>query len=180
MWTDLLVPKPDAVRALGYHWTDCIGSTLADAIAVYFLWRSSPEIICIIGTHWETTEATSTLWCHCNHSDWCWHPAVSQWQSSDNWHNWNTLKSHWNATGSTLETHWLPTMLPPVAFQCTLGCKFQTHWIATGLPLNYHWLRVGLHSELYDWQSISPNENKASVNAHPHLGWNHRMGHDKY
>ena len=41
-----------------------------------------------------------------------------------------------------METHWLPTILSPVAFQCALRSKFQAHWIATGLPLNYHWLRV--------------------------------------
>ena len=52
------------------------------------------------------------------------------------------IGTHWNTTGSTLETHWLPTILSPVAFQCTLGSKFQAHRIATGLPLEYHWLRV--------------------------------------
>ena len=50
--------------------------------------------------------------------------------------------THWKATGRPLEMHWLPTILSPVAFQCTLGSKFQAHWIVTGLPLNYHWLRV--------------------------------------
>ena len=49
---------------------------------------------------------------------------VSQWRSSVNLHNWNTLEDHWKTTG-----------ISPVAFQCTLGSKFQTHWIATGRPL---------------------------------------------
>ena len=52
------------------------------------------------------------------------------------------IGTHWNTTGNTLEMHWLPTVLPAVAFQCTLGSKYQAHWIATGLPMNYHWLRV--------------------------------------
>ena len=66
---------------------------------------------------------------------------VSQWRSSVNLHNWNTgtpLESHWKNTGSALETHWLPTILSPVAFQCTLGLSSRH----TGLPLEYHWLRV--------------------------------------
>ena len=45
------------------------------------------------------------------------------------------IGTHWKTNGSTLETHWLPTFLSPVAFQCTLGSKFQAHWIATGRPL---------------------------------------------
>ena len=45
------------------------------------------------------------------------------------------LGTHWKTTGSTLETHWLPTILSPVAFQCILVSKFQAHWIATGRPL---------------------------------------------
>ena len=68
---------------------------------------------------------------------------VSQWRSSVNLHNCNTLEHHWKTIGSTLETHWLPAILTPVAFQCTLGSRFLAHWIATGLPLDYHWLRVG-------------------------------------
>ena len=52
------------------------------------------------------------------------------------------IGTHWKTTGSILETHWLPTILSLVAFQCTLGSKFQAHWIATGLPLEDHWLRV--------------------------------------
>ena len=83
-----------------------------------------PVLICIIGTHWKTTGATSTLACHWNHTGWCLHPVVSQWRSSVNLHNWNTLEDHWKHTG-----------ISPVAFQCTLGSKFQAHWIATGRPL---------------------------------------------
>ena len=101
-------------------------------------------IICIIGTHRKTNGATNTLGCHWNHTGWCQHPVLPQWQSSFNLHNWYTLEYHWKTTGSTLETHWLPTILSPVAFQCTLGSKLQAQWIATGLPLDYHWLRVGV------------------------------------
>ena len=52
------------------------------------------------------------------------------------------IGSHWKVTGRPLETHWLPTIIAPVAFQCTLVSELQAHWIATGLPLDYHWLRV--------------------------------------
>ena len=137
-WPDLMTSKPDALNTLGYDWTDCTGTTLADAIAQ---WSSSGNqvLICKIGTHWKTTGATSTLGCHWNHTGWCYHPVISQWQSSVNLHNWNTLDHHWKTTGrpleSTLETHWLPTIPSPVAFQCTLGSTFQAHWITTELPL---------------------------------------------
>ena len=121
---DLMTSKPDSVSTLGCHWTDdterplepqvhwdATGTTLTDASTQ---WCSSgdPVLVCIIGTHWKTTGATSTLGCH------------------------------WKTTGSTLKTHWLPTIISPVASQCILRYKFQAHGIATGLPLNYHWLRV--------------------------------------
>ena len=122
------------------HW-DATGTTLADASTQ---WCSSgyPVLICIIGTHWKTTGARSTLGCHCNHTGRYSHPVVSQWRSSVNLHNWNTLEDLWKATGVPLEDHWKHTGISPVAFQCTLGSKFQAHWIATGLPLEDQWLRV--------------------------------------
>ena len=79
-WPDLMTSKPDSVSTLGYHWTyhtgrplepqvhwDATGTTLADASTQ---WCSSgdPVLICIIGTHWKTTGATSTLECHWNHT----------------------------------------------------------------------------------------------------------------
>ena len=142
-----MTSKPDSVSTLGYHWTDrtgrplepqvhwdATGTTLADASTQ---WCSSgdPVLICIIGTHWKTTGATNTLGCHWNHIGWCLHPVVFQWRSSVNLHNWNTLEDHWKATGKPLEDHCKHTGISPVAFQCTLGSKFQAHWIATGRPL---------------------------------------------
>ena len=95
-WPDLMTSKPDSVSTLGYHWTDhtgrplepqvhwdATGTTLADTSTQ---WCSSgyPVLICIIGTHWrttgatsiigthwKTTGATSTLGCHWNHTGWC-------------------------------------------------------------------------------------------------------------
>ena len=82
-WPGLMTSKPDSVSTLGYHWTDhtgrplepqahwdATGTTLADANTQ---WCSSgdPVLICIIGTHWKTTGATSTLGCHWNHTGWC-------------------------------------------------------------------------------------------------------------
>ena len=153
-WPDLMTSKPDYVSTLGYRWTDHTGTplepqvhwdatgiTLADA-STQWCPSGDPILIYLIGTHWKTTRATSTLGCHWTHTGSCQHPVVSQWRSSVNWHNWNTLEYHWKATGRPLETHWPPTILSPVAFQCTLGSKLQTHWIATGSPLDYHWFRV--------------------------------------
>ena len=82
-WPDLMTSKPDSVSTLGYLWTDhtgrplepqvhwgATGTTLADASTQ---WCSSgdPVLICIIGTHWKTTGATSTLGWHWNHTGWC-------------------------------------------------------------------------------------------------------------
>ena len=157
-----MTSKPDSVSTLGYHWTyrtgrplesqvhwDATGTTLVDASTQ---WCSSgdPVLICIIGTYWKTTGATSTLGCHWNHTGWCLHPVVSQWRSSVNLHNGNTLEDHWKATGTPLEDHWKHTGISPVAFQCTLGSKFQAHWIAPGLPLEDNWLRVR-EALTYNW-----------------------------
>ena len=122
------------------HW-DATGTTVADASTQACPSRN-PVIICTIGTHWNTTGATSALRCHWNHTGWCWHPGVSQSQSCGHLHNWNKLEHHWNTIGGTLETHWLPAIISQVAFQCTPGSKFQTQRIANGLQLNYHCPRV--------------------------------------
>ena len=66
-WPDLLTSKPDFVSTLGYHWTDhtgrplepqvhwdATGTTLADA-STRWCPSGDPVLICIIGTHWETT-----------------------------------------------------------------------------------------------------------------------------
>ena len=76
---------------------------------------------------------------------------VSQWWSSVNLNNWNTLEDHWKTTGRPLEDHWKHTGMSPVAFQCTLGSKFQAHWIAIGLPLEDHWLRVRVTDAQIYW-----------------------------
>ena len=68
--------------------------------------------------HWDATGTTladaSTQWCPSGH------PVLI-----------SIIGTHWKTTGKPLEAHWLS----PVAFQCTLGSKFQAHWIATGRPL---------------------------------------------
>ena len=66
-WPDLMTSKPDFVSTLGYHWTDhtgrplepqvhwdATGTTLADA-STRWCPSGDPVLICIIGTHWETT-----------------------------------------------------------------------------------------------------------------------------
>ena len=66
-WPDLITTKPDYVSTLGYHWTDhtgrplgpqvhwdATGTTLADA-SIQWCPGGDPVLICIIGTHWNTT-----------------------------------------------------------------------------------------------------------------------------
>ena len=110
-WPDLMTSKPVSVSTLGYHWTDHTGRPL------------EPEV------HWDGTGTTRA-------------DASTQWCSSGDPVLICIIGTHWNTTGSTLETHWLPTIHSPVAFQCKLGSNFQAHWIATGSPQDYHWLRV--------------------------------------
>ena len=143
-WRD--TSKPDSVSTLGYHWTDhtgrppepqvhwdATGTTLADA-----KWCSSgdPVLMCIIGTHWKTTEATSTL--HWEATGTTVADASIQWYPSGDPVLICIIGTHWKATGSTLETHWLPTIF--------LQWHSSVHWGLssrhTGLPLEDQRLRV--------------------------------------
>ena len=135
-----MTSKPDSVSTLGYHWTDrtgrplepqvhwdATGTTLADASTQ---WCSSgdPVLICIIGrplepqVHWDATWTTLA-------------DACTQWCPSGNPVLICIIGTHWKTTGKPLEDHWKHTGICPVAFQCTLGSKFQAHWIGTGRPL---------------------------------------------
>ena len=53
-WPDLLTAKPDALSTLEYHWTDYIGTTMADAIAQ---WSSSGNSsVNLHNWNWNTLE----------------------------------------------------------------------------------------------------------------------------
>ena len=149
------------------HWNHTGG---ADAIAQ---WSSTgdPVLICIIGTHWKTAGATSTLECHWNHT------ASTQWYLSGNPVLICIIGTHWKTTGRPLEAHWKHAsylqIFPHWHSGVHWGLKFQAHWIATGLPLDYHWLSVKgggghshprwrdmkwalwIHSVTYIWQLSS-------------------------
>ena len=107
-WPDLMTSKLDSVSTLGYHYTDHTGRPLESQV------------------HWVATGTTladaSTQWCSSGD------PVLICIIGT----HWKTTGTHWKATGRPLEAHWLS----PVAFQCTLGSKFQAHWIATGRPLS--------------------------------------------
>ena len=144
-WPDLMTSKPDSVSTLGYHWTDhtgrplgpqvhwdATGTTLADASTQ---WCSSgdPVLICIIGTHWKTTGATSTLGCHWNHT------ASTQWCPSGDPVLICIIGTHWKTTGKPLDDHWKHTGF--------LQWHSSVHWGLssrhTGLPLDCHWKTTG-------------------------------------
>ena len=113
-WPDLMTSKPDSLTTLGYQWTDHTGRPL------------EPQV------HWDATGTTLVY-------------ASTQWCSSGDPVLICVIGTHWKTTGKPLEDHWKHTgyqHFSPVAFQCTLGSKFQAHWIATGLPMEDHWLRV--------------------------------------
>ena len=79
---------------------------------------------------------------HWNHTAWCYHLVVFQWQSRAHLHNWNTPEYHWSHTytGMPLGLHWLV-----LAHQwCHINnpviiCIIGTHWTTTGRPLGAHW-----------------------------------------
>ena len=129
-WPDLMTSEPDSVSTLGYHWTDhtgrplevhwdATGTTLSGASTQ---WCASGDsvLISIIGTHWKTTGATV----HCDATGTTLADASTQWCPVGDpvliCIIGTPLEGPWKTTGSTLETHWLPTILSPVAFQCTL------------------------------------------------------------
>ena len=110
-WPALMTSKPDSVSTLGYHWTDHTGRPL------------EPQV------HWHATGTTLT-------------DAITQWCSGVDPVIIFIIGTHWNSTGRPLEDHWkhigntlATNNYCPVAFQCTLGSKFQANWIATELPL---------------------------------------------
>ena len=112
-WPDLMTSKPDSVSTLGYHWTDhtgrplepqvhwdATGTTLADSSTQ---WCSSgdPVLICMIGTHWETTGATSTL----DATGTTLADASTQWYPNGNPVLICIIGTHWKTTGKPLEAH---------------------------------------------------------------------------
>ena len=130
------------LSTLGYHWTDYIGITLADASTQWFS-SGNPLLICTLEDHWSHTYnemPSEPQWLMLAPSE---VPVAIQCQFAPLEHAGRPLEYHWNTAGSILETHWLAKILPPVAFQWMLWSKFQAHWIATRLPLNYQWLSVG-------------------------------------
>ena len=156
-----MTSKPDSVSTRGYHWTDrtgrllepqvhwdVSGTTLADASTQ---WCSSgdPVLICIIGTHWKTTGRPLEPQVHWDTTGKTLADAMTQWCPSGDPVLICIIGTHWKTTGKPLEDHWKTTgstlatnNFSPVAFQCTLGSKFEAHRVATGLPLEDHWLRV--------------------------------------
>ena len=112
-WPDLMTSKSDSVSTLGYHWTDhtgrpqeaqvhwdAAGTTLADAIT-HGCSSGDPVLICIVGIHWKTTGATSTLGRHWNHTG----AASNQWCPNGDPVLICTIGTHWNTTGRPLKDH---------------------------------------------------------------------------
>ena len=126
------------------------------------LMTSKPDSVSTLKNHWTYYTGTTLA------------NAITQWCPSGNpvliciaETHWKTLEGHWKTTGSTLETHWLPTILSPVTSQCSMTSKFQAHWIAAGLPLNYHWLRLRDTTDAVKWTNDCIDDLKATPWLHP-------------
>ena len=137
-----MTSKPDSV-----HWA-ATGTTLADASTQWcsFQWRSSVNLHNwnTLEDHWshKYTDATGTTLADAS-TQWC--PSgdpVLICIIGTHWKTTGKPLEDWKTIGSTLATN----NFSPVAFQCTMGSKFQAYWIATGLPLEDHWLRVRVKS----------------------------------
>ena len=118
-------------------WPDLMTSKLYSVNTLGYHWTDHTGRPLEPQVHWDATGTTLA-------------DASTQWCSSVNLHNWNTLEDHWKATERPLEAHWkhwLPTFLFPVAFQCTLGSKFHAHRIAP---------RVRVDSEVFHDYGDSP------------------------
>ena len=97
-WPGLMTSQPDSVRlsALGYHWADYTGTTLADVISQWSS-RGNPVLVCIIGTHRITTGR----------------PLEAHWLSlilspvAFRYTLGSAFQAHWIATGLPLNYHWL-------------------------------------------------------------------------
>ena len=110
-WPDPMTSKPDSVSTLGYHWTDHTGrplepqvhwdateTTLADA-SLQWCPSGDPVLICIIGTHWNTTgRPLKAHWKRTGYQQF-----FLQWHYDVRW----SLDSR--NTGLPLEYHWITT-----------------------------------------------------------------------
>ena len=104
---------------------------------------SKPDSVSTLGYHWTyRTGRPLEPQVHWDATGTTLADASTQWCSSGDPVLICIIGTHWKTTGKPLEDHGKHTGISPVAFQCTLGSKFQAHWIATGLPLEDHWLRV--------------------------------------
>ena len=155
-WPDLMTYKPDSVSTLRYHWTDYTRRPL------------EPQV------HWDATGTTLA------------DASRSQWRSSGNLHNWNTLEHHCKVTGTPLEAHWKRTGYQQFFFQsyssehwglsstltlrqCTLagpvysGMLLGCHWLSQ-CTLGYHWAtqRILQGTLKHHWKNL--------VESAPH--WN--------
>ena len=130
---------------------------------------SKPDSVSTLGYHWtDHTGRPLEPQVHWDATGTTLSDASTQWCPSGDPVLICIIGTHWKATGRPLEARWLPTIISPVAFQCTLGSKFQAHWIATGLPLQDHWLSVrdttwgrwgSIHASL-KWQDGGTSNNK--------------------
>ena len=87
------------------------------------LMTSKPDYVSTLGYHWtDHTGRPLEPQVHWDATGATLADASTQWRSSVNLHNWNTLEDHWSHryTGMPLEPHWL-MLAPsgvPVAIQC--------------------------------------------------------------
>ena len=109
------------------------GTSLADAITQWYS-SGNQELFCIIGTHWKTTGATSTLGCHWNHTGWC-----HQWCFSGNPVVICIIGTYWKITGA----HWKHTDYQQFCLQWHSSVHWGLRYRHTGLPLDYHWITTG-------------------------------------
>ena len=124
---------------------------------------SKPDSVSTLGYHWtDRTGRPLEPQVHWDATGTTLADASTQWCSSGDPVLICIIRTHWKTSGKPLEDHWKHTGISPVAFQCTLGSKFQAHWIATGLPLEDLWLRVRVSWLFVNWD-IENNSRNISI-----------------
>ena len=106
-----------------------------------------------LGEHWYPGMPLDRL--HWNHTYWCYHAVIFQWQSRAHLHNWNTLEDHWNYQyiGMPLELHWLVLSSSAVPVEIQRYLHIGTHRETTGTPLGAHWNHTGYLHFFLQWLS---------------------------
>ena len=112
------------------HWLMLVPSGVPVAIQCWSAHLEHPGRPLQPQVHWNATGTTLA-------------DASTQWCSSVNLHNWNTLQDHWKSIGRPLEDYWEHTGYQQFFIQWHSSVQWGLSSRHTGLPLDCHWKTTG-------------------------------------